>query len=304
MPFLSVFGHTNLDIQVRTIDGVNTQPSVQVTSSRTQYGGVAGNIARAAGRLGLETSLVSYVGDDFPRGFHDALTADGVDLSHFVEVPGTQSPTCWMITDKDLNQCSMIQAGPMERFDTYDPPENLVKGSSFLHITTGRPGYYMKLVEMAKKHEVPYSFDPAQGIYFDHTAETYLRLARGSSFLFMNEFELETVLKYAGHDSPEGLLELTKTVVITRGKEGSQIITRDGMEDVGVAVAEKVIDPTGAGDAFRAGFYLGLLRGWDTKRCARMGAVVGSFAVEREGPQGGLPDLAMADSRYRETFKD
>jgi sugar/nucleoside kinase (ribokinase family) len=115
--------------------------------------------------------------------------------------------------------------------------------------------------------------------------------------LFLNHAELRRALKYTQMTKPRDLLRLVDTLVLTRGKEGSSLRTRDDRIDVPMVPALKVEDTTGAGDAFRGGYYGGVHRGMSPRDCLFLGAAVASFVVERQGPQTNIPTFEQAWER-------
>jgi ribokinase len=118
--------------------------------------------------------------------------------------------------------------------------------------------------------------------------------------LFLNHAELRRALKYTKLTKPRDLLMLVDTLVLTRGREGSSIRTRDERIDVPMVPAETVEDTTGAGDAFRGGYYVGVHRGMSMRDCLFLGAAVASFVVERQGSQTNIPTFEQAWARARD----
>lgn len=131
-----------------------------------------------------------------------------------------------------------------------------------------------------------------------YTSAALKELLSQSDLFFGNEAEIGEALRLMRLSSPRELLKHVETVVVTRGVRGSSVITEEEKTDV-PCLESKTVDVVGAGDAYRAGFYAGLQKGWDAASCARLGASVSSFVVEGYGPQSNLPALSAALERLR-----
>src|SRR5467141_2154299 len=143
------------------------------------------------------------------------------------------------------------------------------------------------------------AFDPSQEIHYVYTARLFRELLRRSTYFFGNEAEIVRARRLARVTSTEGLLQATEVVVATLGSRGSAVYSRDARIRVPRVRPRKVVDVTGAGDAYRAGFYAGLARGLDLRRCGLLGSAVASFAVEKKGTQSNLPTWSQVLSRAR-----
>ncbi len=280
--FLAVVGHTNIDVQLRLKELPAPGESRPVQDRRTVHGGTACNIARHAAGLGVPVRLWSRVGPDFPPDWKVGLEADGVDLTHF-DLGGTRTPTCFVLTaDDDQSYC--MDQGAMT--PPYQVPLGLIDGVSWLHVSTGDPASYEPVVAAARVAGVRVGFDPGQEIHFAYEPSSFRRMLEMADVFFCNAVELRRALSYLDYDGPEQLLDHVDTVVVTRGGDGASLY-RAGQEPVHLgAVAAKVVDPTGAGDALRSGWYAGLLAGEDQVGALRWGMAAAAVIVGHEGPQG------------------
>jgi adenosine kinase len=150
--------------------------------------------------------------------------------------------------------------------------------------------------------EVPYLFDPGQQIPV-LSAEELRTLARASSGVFVNDYELALFLEKAEWTEAELVAE-SKFVAVTLGKEGSRILTEGGEEVVAAVAVETALDPTGAGDAYRAGFIAGFVRGLPLATCAKVGSTVAAYAVEWYGTQNHRFTRAELAARYEAAYQE
>ncbi len=295
--FLGVFGHVILDY-IMTLESLpEPNTSVQILGRERFFGGTGGNIARIAARLGVPTALASFVGGDFPREYRDALAAEGVDLSDLRVVRGVPTPTAWIFSDRRGNQVAIVDQGPMKRAGRYGVLRHSVESSQVVHIGTGRPEYYEKVAALAAKLGKRIACDPSQEIHYVYRPATFRRLLARAQLFFGNEAEMKRALSFMRRRQPADLLEWVDVVVMTRGAKGSTILSGEGRIEIPVIRSRKVADVTGAGDAYRAGFYAGLSRGLDLRRCGLLGAAVAGFVIEKRGTQTNLPTWAHAVAR-------
>jgi sugar/nucleoside kinase (ribokinase family) len=297
--FLGAFGHVALDyiITLRRLPRPNT--SIEIVTRRRSFGGTAGNLTRAAARLGVKTALASFVGDDFPDDYRDALRREGVDLTDLRAIRGTATPTAWIFSDRAGNQMAVIDQGPMKDAARLPILRHSVRDSELVHLGTGRPQYYARIADIASELGRTIAFDPAQEIHYVYTAPLFRRLLAKTMYFFGNEAEVAQAKRFLRVGSTEGLLRFASVVIVTRGSRGSTIYTRDEKIRIPRVRPKRVVDVTGAGDAYRAGFYAGLSRGLDLRRCGILGSTVASFAVEASGTQTSLPTWTQAVQRAR-----
>jgi sugar/nucleoside kinase (ribokinase family) len=289
MNFLGVFGHVVLDyiFQVPRLPEPNT--TIQIKGRRRLFGGTAANICRTAARLGVRTALASFVGEDFPEEYRRALEAEGIDLEDLRPLSGYSTPTAWIFSDPDGNQVAIIDQGPMQAASDFELLEHTIRSSELVHIGTGRPEYYRRVIDMARELGKEVSFDPSQEIHYVYDRESFLDMVKDTDFFFGNRYEFRRALEYAGFAEPEDMLELVRVAILTLGKEGSVIYTTEADWRIPCVPAKEEVDVTGSGDAYRAGFYAGLSRGLDLPLCGLLGSSTASFCVEGRGPQDRLP---------------
>jgi ribokinase len=295
--FLGVYGHTAIDIIYKSDEFPQPNTCVEMKGRREHFGGTGANIARIASTLDVKTALASHVGDDFPKEFMVALRKSGVDTTDLVKVRGFRTPFIIMISDKEHNQIGFVDQGAMREQDRLPVRTHSVDSAKFVHIGTGRPGYALKIAKHARKKKKTVAFDPAQELHYVYTSETFKPVLEYCDILFVNTSELERAKSYLNLKEDIELLSYVKMLINTRGGEGSRILTEDDDVLVGTIQPDKVVDTTGAGDGFRAGFYAGMSRSLSIEECAWVGASTASFIVEGEGAQSTLPTWDMVQRR-------
>jgi len=169
--------------------------------------------------------------------------------------------------------------------------------SKEVHVYTGRPEYYLPLMELLSVRGKSISFDPAQEIHHVWDAASFRKALPLSDVLFANRGELDRAMGYMGVENAQELLEHVDMVVNTLGSEGSVIYTGGEEMHIPPIAPARVVDTTGAGDSFRAGFYAGRYRGYDVFDCAVLGSATSSFAIESQGGMTNIPSWEMVMER-------
>lgn len=288
--YLGVFGHVAVDI----ICTVNSFPKVNtcegVLEKRVEFGGTAGNLAFYAAHLGVPTSLASFVGADFPEAYRRHLETAGIDLTDLVSVNGERTSSIIMVSDKAHRQIGFVDQGVMLRQNAFRIPRHSIDDVKVVHVGTGRPRFALRVCRRARSLGKTVAIDPAQELSYVYTPKEFSSIIRLADIFFCNKTELEIALRYLRRRKPRDILAYVDTLVVTLGKRGSKIMTSDGEEiEIPPARPKKVVDTTGAGDAYRAGFYAGMYRGYDLENCGRLASAAASFAVESYGGQSNPP---------------
>ena len=287
--FLGVYGHTVLDhiITVPQLPPPNT--SIELIDRQVFFGGTGANIARTASSLGVRTALSSFVGEDFPADYEEVLKRANVDTSELVKVEGYNTPVAWIFSDQEHNQICVIDQGPYRDSGTFEVRENTVRNSEIVHICTGRPEYYTKVVDLALELGRKVSFDPAQEIHYVYDRDTFNLFLRKTNHFFANESEIRTALKFTGLRKKEELAEIVDLLIVTLGGKGSLIFHEGEKHEIPAIRPDRTEEATGMGDAYRAGFYAAWSRGMDFDECGWAGSATASFAMESRGGQTNVP---------------
>lgn len=268
---LLVVGHTNVDrfFDVPRLPGRDR--TVPVDRTREALGGTAANLAIAASREGVRCGLASFVGADLPERFRARLAAHRIDLGGLVKVPGERTPSCLVVEDGNGSQFTLIDQGAMGDARGRRTPDRLIAASRWVHLTTGDPAFQLRILEVARRLGRPATADPAQEVHYRWSPEELRRLVVGSEILMGNQDEIEAVRVGLGLPRASSLLDLVPLVIETRGAKGARALSRAGTVVVPADRPRKVPHVTGAGDAFRGGFYAGWFRGAPLADCLRAG---------------------------------
>ena len=178
--------------------------------------------------------------------------------------------------------------------------DDATPGAEALIVGPNDPSAMVRLVKECRERGLPFVFDPAHQLP-RLSGEDVAEGARGAWILIGNDYELELIMQRTGH-AMDQLVELAEIVVTTLGRDGSRIATRSGIIEIPPAPARMESDPTGAGDAYRAGLVAGLLRGLDLEAAGRVASLAATYAVEQIGTVEHTYTFAEFSQRYREAF--
>lgn len=298
-PFLSVYGHVTLDqiMTVRRFPRDNTTEDVLTKSS--SLGGTGANIAVSAARLGCPTALCSLIGRDLPQHDRDLMAESGLILDEMVEVDGYETSTCVIANDPSLTQKVLFYQGPQGYASRIGIGlESNARRSKHIHFCTGDPEWYigiMRDVQGPRK-----AIDPAQESHRIWNADLLGRALPLANALFCNNFEAESLRRYAGR---EDILDVDLPLVVcTEGAAGSRAKVGDERIRIPAVRADRVVDPTGCGDSYRAGFYAALYRGYGVPEALVVASSVASFVLQETGALTGTPTWEQAVARAEPWF--
>lgn len=293
-------GHTAFDSIVLVKEFPSPNSSTLIKQIKNFDGGAAANVAMVAGNLGLKTALVSAVGNDFKDSlYHAKLKKMGIDTKNMIVIENEKSPMAWVFTDSNNDQISYFYWGAAAYFKELEPPEKAIKKVNAVHLATGDPSFNRRSGEMASNYEKLISFDPGQDLHM-YSPEELKKALSVSNILFGNHFEIDRILKTLNVNINE-LREIGPEIVVkTYGKDGS-IIYSDKKMKIDAIIREPV-DPTGAGDSYRAAFLYAYLNGEKIEFCGKFASAVSSFIVEAEGCQTNIPDYDTAFERMKEKW--
>jgi adenosine kinase len=248
-------------------------------------GGVAANIAFGMANLGQRPILVGAVGEDF-ADYRSWLERHGVDC-HSVHVSESKHTARFVCTtDEDMAQIATFYAGAMSeaRVIELDPIAQRVGGLDLVVVGANDPEAMLRHTRECRSRGIPFAADPSQQLAFADGA-TIRQLIDGADYLLTNEYEAALTEQKTGW-SAEEIADRVNTRVITRGKDGVSI-ERKGEETIEVSVAREVrrADPTGVGDAFRAGFLTGLAADLGLQHSAELGSMLATYVIETVGTQ-------------------
>lgn len=263
-----------------------------------KFGGTAGNVAYSLSLLNEKPFILATIGKDYSNYF-EWLKKNNISLEGIKVIDEEFTAGAYITTDRADNQITGFNPGAMK----YPSGYKFNSASPRNSIALIAPGNLQDMAEYAKeckKKGIRYICDPGQSL----TAwekESLKGWIEGSTMLVSNDYELEMVMKMTGMNKKE-LLRLTKTIITTLGEKGSLISTGESDIQIPQAKVSDVVDPTGAGDAFRAGLLKGIAMGKDLETSAKMGAVAATYAIEKYGTQEHYFSYDDFSQRYRSNF--
>jgi adenosine kinase len=248
-------------------------------------GGVAANIAFGMGMLGQRPVLLGAVGDDF-ADYRSWLERHGVDCTSVLVSATKHTARFVCTTDNDMAQMATFYAGAMSeaRMIEIKPVADRIGGLDYVLIGADDPVAMLRHTQECRERGIKFLADPSQQLAFAD-GDTIRSLVDGADYLFTNEYEAHLTETKTGWDAEE-IAERVRTRVTTKGKDGAVVMTR-GEDPIEVPVAGETrrVDPTGVGDAFRAGFLTGLSSGLGHERCAQLGSMLATYVLETVGTQ-------------------
>jgi adenosine kinase len=264
---------------------------------RRNFGGCAGNIAYNLGLLGGQGLVMATVGHDFDP-YEQWLVKLGIALTHVRRVPSAFTAQAYITTDLDDNQITAFHPGAMNHSH-----ENRVGDATGIKLGIVAPDGRQGMIEHAAQFVaagIPFIFDPGQGLPMFNGEE--LRAFIGQArWVAVNDYEASLLSERTGW-SPEEIATKVQALVVTRGGKGSHIYADGQCLEIPTAQVSQVADPTGCGDAYRAGLIYGLQRGLDWATTGRIASLCGAIKIEHHGTQAHGYDRATFERRYRESF--
>ena len=276
--------------------------SFLVDEMRRQRGGCAANIAYNLALLGERPRVMATVGQDFGE-YRQWLEQQGVDTSLIRDEPDLFTASFFGNTDQNGHQIASFYAGAMARareLSFHDLEANEIE---LAVISPNDPQAMAKYAAECQELGIPYLYDPSQQIV--RLAGEELREGlEGCSLLVVNDYEFELLREKTGLSAAAIRHTPSRACVVTLGAEGARIWTKEGVYDVPAVPPRRAEDPTGIGDAFRAGLIKGLALGLSWSLAGRMGALAATYALEQIGPQSHRYTLPDFVTRFREHFDD
>jgi adenosine kinase len=275
--------------------------SFLVENLNRQRGGSAANIAYNLALLGERPILMGTAGSDFPE-YRAWLDQHGVDTSAVREIPEVFTASFFANTDVDNNQIGSFYTGAMAYSKGYKLAEAVPQMPDLVVIAPNDPTAMAQLADECHAHRVPFLFDPSQQVIW--LDADFLRHGTDlCSLLIVNEYEWEMIAQKTGL-TREQLVQEGKTLIVTHGGEGSHIYAGGEHYLIPVAPVKTIADPTGVGDAYRAGLLKGMASGFGWQLCGQLGAQAAAYVLECMGTQNHHYTLAEFVARFRTAFDD
>ncbi|MGB3223443.1 MAG: carbohydrate kinase family protein [Desulforhopalus sp.] len=253
----------------------------QVDGVTENYGGTAGNIAYALKLMGKNATITATIGSDHHKYF-EWLDKHSISKEGITVISDELTAGAYITTDKSNNQITGFNPGAMKYSSNLDF-NSLNAEDTLLLVSPGNLSDMINYPKLCKEKGIGYIFDPGQALPVLQ-AQDLREVITGCMLLIVNDYEFNLIMDKTGLSKDE-LLALPETTIITLGEAGSELYRQNRKLAIPSFKAAQVVDPTGAGDAFRGGLLSGLINGNDLETSAIEGSVCASFAVECKGTQ-------------------
>ncbi len=275
-----------------------------VPEMRREFGGCAANIAYGLKLLGDEAITMATAGKDFGP-YRERMVSKGINVDHIKVRDDAFTAQAFITTDLDNNQITAFHPGAMQYAHLNTVADAVRPGAGGPRIALGivAPDGRQAMIEHAAQlaaANIPFIFDPGQGLPMFGAEELAVFIAQ-ATWVAVNDYEWQVLQQKTGLTAAD-IVAKVEALIVTRGPEGSVIHTKDRPLTIPSVPPKAVVDPTGCGDAYRAGLIHGLLRGLDWETTGRMASLMGSIKIESRGPQNHEFTRAEFDQRYQDTF--
>lgn len=292
MSFHGRFSEALLADQLHKINVAFLVPGI-----RREFGGCAGNIAYNLKLLGGDPLIMATLGQD-GAPYLDRLGKLGMTTRCIRSYDDAYTAQAFITTDEDNNQITAFHPGAMS-----NSHHNKVRDAGAVKLAIIAPDGRDGMVEHARDCAalgVPFIFDPGQGLpmFSGDELKEFIELA---TYVAVNDYEAELLTERTGLTLPQ-IADRVSALVVTRGEQGAEIFTADGKVDIPVVRVNQVVDPTGCGDAFRAGMLFGLTRGMDWMTIGRLASLMGALKIESQGGQNHAPTVEDIEQRFQKEF--
>lgn len=268
-----------------------------VPEMRREFGGTAGNIAYNLQLLEGKPLIMATVGEDFAP-YTQWLDQHGLNKTHIKTIANSFTAQAFITTDTDDNQITAFHPGAMT-----ESHQNSVKDAQDISLAViapdGRDGMFQHARECFEAG-IPFLFDPGQGLPM-FNGEELLQFIEMADYLAVNDYESQIIQDKTGL-SLDALAAKVKALIVTLGGSGSQIYADGQRYDIPCVTADSIVDPTGCGDAYRAGLLYGIAQGWDWLTCGRLASTMGAIKIASRGGQNHKPTRAQIEEIYTQAL--
>jgi adenosine kinase len=269
-----------------------------VPDMRREFGGCAGNIAYSLAMLEGQPVIMATVGGD-AQPYFERLTQLRLDATHVRRVDETFTAQAFITTDLDDNQITAFHPGAMN-FSHRNSVTDAADISLGIVAPDGRDGMLQHAREFAQAG-IPFIFDPGQGLPM-FNGEELTAFIDQAAYVTVNDYEGQLLQERTGQ-SLEALAKRVRALIVTRGADGSTIFTDGRQLAIPSVKPRSLVDPTGCGDAYRAGLLYGIARGMDWETTGRLASLIGAIKIASRGGQNHRFDRAEIEARYKEAFR-
>ena len=268
-----------------------------VPDLRREFGGCAGNIAYSLKMLGGEPLIMATVGDDY-QPYEDRLDTLAIPQTYIRKIAGSFTAQAFITTDLDDNQITAFHPGAMN-----ESHQNHVGDAQSATLGIIAPDGREGMLQHAREYDeagVPFVFDPGQGLPM-FNGEELLEFIRMAEYVTVNDYEAQMLQERTGK-TIEQLSKLVKAFVVTLGARGSVVYSGSDVVEIPSVKPENIVDPTGCGDAFRAGMLYGLASGYDWPMTGRLASLLGSIKIAQRGGQNHRFTRDEIEQRFSDAF--
>jgi len=271
--------------------------SFQITEMRREWGGCAGNIAYTLKGLGGDPVVMATVGDD-GREYIDRLSSFGLVTDAVRTVPGSYTAQAYIITDLDDNQITAFHPGAMNQahLNHVTDVDRITLG---IVAPDGRDGMAAHVREFAAAR-IPFVFDPGQGLPLFSGPEL-VEMIDCADYVAVNDYEARMLAERTGLSETE-IAARVDAMIVTLGAEGSRIHADGKVFEIPTCKPTALVDPTGCGDAYRAGLLYGIGQGWEWDRTGRLASLLGSLKIASRGGQNHVVDRDALAATYHKHY--
>ncbi len=268
-----------------------------VPEMRREFGGTAGNIAYNLQLLEGKPLMMATVGEDFST-YADWLNKNNLNTTHIKTIANSFTAQAFITTDIDDNQITAFHPGAM--IESHQNSVNDATNISLAIIAPdGRDGMFQHAKECFDAG-IPFLFDPGQGLPM-FNGEELLHFIKMATYLAVNDYESQVIQDKTGLDL-EQLASKVTALIVTLGGQGSHIYADGQRFEIACVKASSIVDPTGCGDAYRAGLLYGIANGWDWTTCGRLASTMGAIKIASRGGQNHKPTRAEIENLYAQAL--
>ncbi len=264
-----------------------------VPELRKNFGGTAGNIAYNLQLLEGEPLIMATVGEDFAP-YQTWMEQNKLSLQHVKTIPNTYTAQAYITTDLDDNQITAFHPGAM-----MEAHQNSVNEAQDIALAIIAPDGRDAMLQHAQEcfdAKIPFMFDPGQGLPM-FNGEELMQFIEMATYLAVNDYEAQVLQDKTGL-TLEQIASKVEALIVTLGAEGSHIYADGQRHEIPCVKAKELIDPTGCGDAYRAGLLYGIVRKWDWLACGRLAATMGAIKIASSGAQNHKPSREEIENIY------
>lgn len=268
-----------------------------VPEMRREFGGCAGNIAYNLDMLGGQPMMMATVGDDY-QPYADRFSALGLSQDYVKKVENTFTAQAFITTDLEDNQITAFHPGAMNFSH-----QNSVKAAKNIKLGIIAPDGRDGMIQHAREfHEagIPFMFDPGQGLPM-YNGEELLDFVKKADYVAVNDYEGQLLQDRTGCSLAQ-LASDVKALILTKGAEGSTIFTEGKEIEIPCVKPTEIVDPTGCGDAYRAGLLYGIANQLDWQTTGQLGSLMGALKIAQRGGQNHQFSREQIDQLYFDQF--